>query len=539
MSCLGCYIFYTKNTKRRMRYNKVKPPVPQDDRRGCLCWDTNTYSRECCDGEYQSQGIGSITGDGLPLLECSLITLSGFAVAQDGTVTEPSTDIGTITQTSPSSFSIVDVDTERTLTVTIEAPSDYRNIGETIECTTTATQVLTPTLSCSDITLTGFAVAEDGTITPPTTDIGTISSTSPASFDRVNVDTTQTLTVNITVPSGYYNVGDTLVCSTTAVQSASQTLACEDITISGFAVDENGVITQPTIDIGTFTSSPASFATVTVSTVQTLTLDITVPAGYYNTGDVLVCTTTATQPAYNVFDCTDVTISGFLVYASGNYNSAVISVNAGTIDSMTPASFGTTTTTAVRTLSVNITVPAGYSNTGQIVTCETSYPQLPIFFFDQQTPVTGNYVALEPIINSGTSTYGFSVYANDPVTSRTNAVSLMHQLGSQIAGQNTGSGSTFSMSDIRISFYSPSDVLLAQFTSCCGLLATLIYTTPDNLSSVPPTPYNSNASNWTSYKMVFTNITSTSGTAVLSPNQEMIVDNGNDQGYYWTIEDLT
>ena len=47
-----------------MRYNKVKPPVPQDDRRGCLCWETNTYSRECCDGEYQSQGIGSITGSG-------------------------------------------------------------------------------------------------------------------------------------------------------------------------------------------------------------------------------------------------------------------------------------------------------------------------------------------------------------------------------------------------------------------------------------------------------------------------------------------
>lgn len=522
-----------------MRKRNIKPPVPQDDRRGCLCWDTNTYSRECCDGEYQSQGIGSIVGDGLPSLECSLITLSGFAVAQDGTVTEPTTDIGTITVTSPASFDIVDVDTERTLTVTIEVPSDYRNVGQTIECTTTATQVLTPTLSCSDITLSGFAVAEDGTITLPTTDIGTISSTSPASFSRVNVDTTQTLTVNITVPSGYYNVGDTLVCSTTVVQSASQTLACGDITISGFAVDENGAITQPTIDIGTFTSSPASFATVTVSTVQTLTLDITVPAGYYNTGDVLVCTTTATQPAYNVFDCTDVTISGFLLYASGRYNSAAISVDVGTIDSMTPASFGTVTTETTRTLSVDITVPAGYSNSGQTITCTTTSSQLPIVFFDQQTPAVGNYVALEPIINSGTSTYGFSVYANDPVTGNSNAFALMSQLGNPIAGQNTGSNTTFYIGDTRISFYNSSDVLLAQYSSCCGLFATLIYTTPDNLSSVPPTPYSGNASNWTSYKMVFTNITSTSGTAVLNPAQEMIIDNGNDQGYYWTVEDLT
>lgn len=43
--------------------HKVKPPVPNDDRRGCLCWDTNTYSRDCCDGDdHKAQGIGNITG---------------------------------------------------------------------------------------------------------------------------------------------------------------------------------------------------------------------------------------------------------------------------------------------------------------------------------------------------------------------------------------------------------------------------------------------------------------------------------------------
>ena len=29
--------------------------------RGCLCWDTNKYSRECCDGSMEAQGIGVIT----------------------------------------------------------------------------------------------------------------------------------------------------------------------------------------------------------------------------------------------------------------------------------------------------------------------------------------------------------------------------------------------------------------------------------------------------------------------------------------------
>jgi len=46
-----------------MRQHKVKPPVPNDDRRGCLCWDTNTYSRDCCDGDdHKAQGVGNITG---------------------------------------------------------------------------------------------------------------------------------------------------------------------------------------------------------------------------------------------------------------------------------------------------------------------------------------------------------------------------------------------------------------------------------------------------------------------------------------------
>jgi len=35
-------------------------PSPHDDRRACLCPD-GTYSRECCNGELMSQGIGNIT----------------------------------------------------------------------------------------------------------------------------------------------------------------------------------------------------------------------------------------------------------------------------------------------------------------------------------------------------------------------------------------------------------------------------------------------------------------------------------------------
>jgi len=31
---------------------------PKNSRRGCLCANSNTYSRECCDGYLINQGIG-------------------------------------------------------------------------------------------------------------------------------------------------------------------------------------------------------------------------------------------------------------------------------------------------------------------------------------------------------------------------------------------------------------------------------------------------------------------------------------------------
>lgn len=35
---------------------------PKSSERGCLCKDTNTYSRKCCDGSIWAQGIGKIYG---------------------------------------------------------------------------------------------------------------------------------------------------------------------------------------------------------------------------------------------------------------------------------------------------------------------------------------------------------------------------------------------------------------------------------------------------------------------------------------------
>mgnify|MGYP001597889620 FL=1 len=50
--------------QRNNKKNKTIIPSrtsPTGGSRGCLCWDTNTYSSECCDGSMQAQGIGVIT----------------------------------------------------------------------------------------------------------------------------------------------------------------------------------------------------------------------------------------------------------------------------------------------------------------------------------------------------------------------------------------------------------------------------------------------------------------------------------------------
>ena len=46
-----------------MKRNKETPSYssPKGGTRGCLCKDGRRYSKDCCDGSLQAQGIGSIT----------------------------------------------------------------------------------------------------------------------------------------------------------------------------------------------------------------------------------------------------------------------------------------------------------------------------------------------------------------------------------------------------------------------------------------------------------------------------------------------
>jgi hypothetical protein len=53
---------------------------PKNSRRGCMCLDSNTYSRRCCNGALQEQGIGVTQSPAVALGGFSSGFSSGFNV---------------------------------------------------------------------------------------------------------------------------------------------------------------------------------------------------------------------------------------------------------------------------------------------------------------------------------------------------------------------------------------------------------------------------------------------------------------------------
>jgi hypothetical protein len=52
---------------------------PKNSRMGCLCLNTNTYSKKCCNGALQQQGIGQTQG---PVVQRGAFS-SGFSTGFD------------------------------------------------------------------------------------------------------------------------------------------------------------------------------------------------------------------------------------------------------------------------------------------------------------------------------------------------------------------------------------------------------------------------------------------------------------------------
>lgn len=166
--------------------------------------------------------------------DCSFSYLTGGSISNTGTITNPSVN-GTITAIketsggSPiTSYPANNTGSSREVTlyfdITVPSGQGFTNAGSTEECSKTFTQSSTtlPTFTCEVASLTGQAVAVNGTVKVGIANKGTIASFSPLKFDSVSSDTPRTISFNITPPAtGYSNSGGSdIPCDVTVIQPA-------------------------------------------------------------------------------------------------------------------------------------------------------------------------------------------------------------------------------------------------------------------------------------------------------------------------------
>ena len=157
--------------------------------------------------------------------------------------------------------------------------------------------------------------------------------------------------------------GDHGLPTTTTTTTTTTTLPVFDCTDAVFAMSDgnsgDSTSGQGSVTLGSINSiSPSTYS----SGSQIYTATINVPSGYSNTGSTIDCDDTATGLV--AFTCTDANF----VMANGNANDSTSgqgTVSLGTITNISPSVYGQGTNTYTAT----ITVPSGYSNTGQSITC--------------------------------------------------------------------------------------------------------------------------------------------------------------------------
>ena len=305
--------------------------------------------------------------------------VTGFAVAQGGAVTEPQSSAGTITNRSYSSgysggnYPRVNVDTQRSVVVTVQVPSGYSNSGGTVSGTFYATQSASPTFNFGDSGATGFAVDANGNITAPYVTSGTLSSVTyndsinNAYYNIVGNNTTRTATVVVNVPGGYFNSGGQVSGDVSTTQPATPTFSFGNANVTGFAVSQGGTITEPNSSQGTIVSRTyidsidnSYYPIVNTDTYRNADIVINVPGGYFNSGGQVSGTVSTVQSATPTFNFGDwngsVSIGqdGVISYSQGNANS--VTINTG--------NFPVVYTDTSRDVSVTIYAPFGYYNFG-------------------------------------------------------------------------------------------------------------------------------------------------------------------------------
>lgn len=133
------------------------------------------------------------------------------------------------------------------------------------------------------------------------------------------------------------------------------------------SVSIDGVVSYVTGNAAAVSVSPTSFGLVSVDTLQSIGVTVTVPSGYSNTGQTVNGTKTATQLA-KVFSYANWVSAGGTV--SINRNTGTVSYSngtLGTVSSISPTSYDLVTSITSRNVTVYVTAPSGYANSGTTV----------------------------------------------------------------------------------------------------------------------------------------------------------------------------
>jgi len=391
----------------------------------------------------------------------------------------------------------------------------YLNYAEpTVPTPAFTCDVANPT-SDSDGSANQFDVNQQGVITYPNLEFGTImsitSSDSGFSNDKyatVTADTTRTITLTIAIPTGFSNSSDgTFNCDVTAVQPAyqpavtppagqpaqtcvngptatgsvpAQTLAAGS---GSTTIDLSSYFTQGTVAItgyNIFNNYPNTVAhslsgsNLTLS-AQTVCQTVYIYAEAYDTSSNSCSSTQAIQVIVNgcsAFACAEAGFSQGSIAANGtitNPNSAAVITRISKTDSggdiITSYDVNSSSSSRSVTLYWELTAPANYSNAGSSIWCPFAIQQAgtaPSAFTCSDAGLYGQQISSEGVVNSGSAREGtivnFTPARFAQVSTDTARTTLAIVVTAPSGYSNAGSNITCTISSIT----------QPAFTATCG-----------------------------------------------------------------------
>ena len=207
--------------------------------------------------------------------------------------------------------------------------------------------------------------------------------------------TTSSNTFTVGLVPGSTGAAKSLHCTT-----SNSTTDAVNASYPDTSIPASGVLNSPASgSFGTFveyraTSSGSPITNIGVRSVsgsitQNFFAVFTVPSGYSNSGDTLVCAISATQlgTAKPAFNCDQVGITGFDITSNGDilkhngkvrFNNTFLSfTNVRTNADEQKFAENTSSSSVTRTIKVDFTIPNDFSDGGQTTTCTADFSQAP------------------------------------------------------------------------------------------------------------------------------------------------------------------